>query len=163
MRSEGWTDKFIIIFSIAIKILRLWKNTKTPRFWVKFLNYVVPLVWPLPLRDSPTRGRQSSKVHKGTQASQPRQGRTTVRGGALLVFIRRWGRFFSASLHQVTWSIRKKSGGQKRSKTKVKLVSNLWGNPLGLGTPAHVLSLTNCLHSTSRVQRKVSHVTTSQN
>lgn len=89
MRSEGWTDKFIIIFSIAIKILRLWKNTKTPRFWVKFLNYVVPLVWPLPLRDSPTRGRQSSKVHKGTQASQPRQGRTTVRGGALLVFIRR--------------------------------------------------------------------------
>ena len=163
MRSEGWTDKFIIIFSIAIKILRLWKNTKTPRFWVKFLNYVVPLVWPLPLRDSPTRGRQSSKVHIGTQASQPRQGRTTVRGGALLVFIRRWGRFFSASLHQVTWSIRKKSGGQKRSKTKVKLVSNLWGNPRGLGTPARVLSLTNCLHSTSRVQRKVLHVTTSQN
>ena len=42
-------------------------------------SFVVPLVWPLP------SDVKKSKVNKGTQASQPRQGRTTVRGKKFMV------------------------------------------------------------------------------
>ena len=39
---------------------------------------VVLLVWPLP------SDLEKSQAHKGTQASQPRQGRTTLRGNIMV-------------------------------------------------------------------------------